>query len=112
MSSHLLADLERVCDHIVILASGETQLCDDIENVLISHKLLVGKRQDTANDEYTIIQQTDTPKETSLLVRLNNAKFHNSRWHIRDVDMEEIVLAYMGQSREKIDIKATKGVKL
>ena len=42
MSSHLLADLERVCDHIIILASGETQLCEDIDHALKSHKLLVG----------------------------------------------------------------------
>jgi ABC-2 type transport system ATP-binding protein len=42
MSSHLLADLERVCDHIIILASGETQLCDEIEHALKAHKLLVG----------------------------------------------------------------------
>src|SRR5487761_1502908 len=53
MSSHLLADLERVCDHIIILASGETQLCEDIETVLKSHKLLVGVRKDAVeSDKY------------------------------------------------------------
>ena len=110
MSSHLLADLERVCDHVIILASGETQLCEDIEDVLKTHKLLIGKRQEKAtSNDYTIIQQTDTAKETSLLVRLNNAKFHDSRWHMRDVDMEEIVLAYMGQKRNQTDDLAVKG---
>jgi len=110
MSSHLLADLERVCDHIIILASGETQLCDVIDNVLKSHKLLVGKHQDNAqSDKYTIIQQSDTARETTLLVRLKDTKFHDPRWHIRDVDIEEIVLAYMGQKRNVVDTMASKG---
>jgi ABC-2 type transport system ATP-binding protein len=110
MSSHLLADLERVCDHIIILASGETQLCDDIEQVLKSHKLLVGKRQEAVNDDrFTVIQESNTARESTLLVRLNNIKFHDPRWHVRDVDVEEVVLAYMGQSREKTETMATKG---
>ena len=110
MSSHLLADLERVCDHIIILASGDTQLCDDIELVLKSHKLLVGKRQEvTSNNNYTIIQQTETAKETTMLVKLRASKLHDPRWHIRNVDIEEIVLAYMGQKRDLADTIAAKG---
>jgi ABC-2 type transport system ATP-binding protein len=110
MSSHLLADLERVCDHIVILASGETQLCDDIDNVLKSHKLLVGKHRDSVNsNDFDIIQQTDTAKETTLLVKLNDNKFSDSHWHVRDVDIEEIVLAYMGQKRNVADTMLAKG---
>jgi ABC-2 type transport system ATP-binding protein len=110
MSSHLLADLERVCDHIIILASGETQLCNDIEQVLKSHKLLVGKRQEsTHKDNFTVIQQTHTPKETTMLVRLNVNKFHDPHWHVRDVDIEEVVLAYMGQKRDLGETMVSKG---
>jgi ABC-2 type transport system ATP-binding protein len=110
MSSHLLADLERVCDHMIILASGETQLCEDIETTLKSHKLLVGVHKEAVDsDKYTIIQQSDTARETSLLVRLNDSKYHDPHWHIRDVDIEEIVLAYMGQKRSQTDALAAKG---
>lgn len=110
MSSHLLADLERVCDHIIILASGETQLCDDIDMVLKSHKLLVGKyRGSTTSDDYTIIQQSDTDRETTLLVRLKSPRFRDPHWQMRDVDIEEIVLAYMGQKRDLADTMAAKG---
>lgn len=110
MSSHLLADLERVCDHIVILASGETQLCEDIETALKSHKLLVGVRKEAIeSDKYTIIQQSHTARETTLLVRLNDVKYHDPHWHVRDVDTEEIALAYMGQKRNITDTLAAKG---
>lgn len=110
MSSHLLADLERVCDHLIILASGETQLCDDIDHALRSHKLLVGVHKDSVkSDNYTIIQQTDTARETTLLVRLNDSKYHDSHWNIRDVDIEEVVLAYMGQKRNLADVEVARG---
>ena len=110
MSSHLLADLERVCDHLIILASGETQLCDDIDHVLATHKLLVGPhREATENESYTVIQQSQTPRETTLLVHLKNAKFRDPRWHVRDVDIEEVVLAYMGQGRSLAYTMAAKG---
>ncbi len=110
MSSHLLADLERVSDHLIILASGETQLCDDVEHVLKTHKLLVGKRQNAVNDDkYTVIQQSHTARESTMLVRLEDIKYHDERWHIRDVDLEEIVLAYMGQKRDLADTMAAKG---
>jgi ABC-2 type transport system ATP-binding protein len=110
MSSHLLADLERVCDHIVILASGETQLCEDIETALKSHKLLIGVHKEAVDsDKYTIIQQSHTARETTLLVRLNDSKFRDPHWHSRDVDIEEIVLAYMGQNRDAAESMTAKG---
>ena len=110
MSSHLLADLERVCDHIVILASGKTQLCENIETVLESHKLLVGVRKEVVeSDEYTIIQESHAARQTILLVRLKDKKYHDPHWQMRDVDIEEVVLAYMGQTRIQTDDLAVKG---
>lgn len=110
MSSHLLADLERVCDHLIILASGKTQLCDGIEHALKTHKLLVGSRKENiASDKYTIVQQSHTARETTLLVKLHDEKFKDPHWHMRDVDIEEIVLAYMGQNRNLDEIMAAKG---
>ena len=101
MSSHLLADLERVCDHVIILASGETQLCDDTEHVLKTHKLLVGPagKLPISND-FTVIKETRSSTAAHELVCLNKSNLTIPGWHVRDVDIEEIVLAYMGQSRD------------
>lgn len=107
MSSHLLADLERVCDHVIILTSGETQLCDSIEHTLKTHKLLVGPPDKLpSGDGITVIKESRSPTVTHVLVRLDNPKPHIPAWHVRDVDIEEIVLAYMGQKR---DVTTTKG---
>lgn len=101
MSSHLLADLERVCDRVIILAAGETQLCDEVDRVLKFHKLLVGSPGKLPkHEEVTIIKETHSSTATHVIVKLDNPKVSIPGWHIRDVDIEEVVLAYMGQSRD------------
>lgn len=109
MSSHLLADLERVCDHVIILASGETQLCDDIEHVLETHKLLAGPKGTVPTGAgFTVIQETHSSSATHALVRTDTTKLSLPGWHVRDVDIEEIVLAYMGHSRSEMKIEGDK----
>ncbi len=98
MSSHLVADLERVCDHIVLLASSRVQLCGDIDTVLAEHQILVGPRKDTTAIERThrVVQATRTARQTTLLVRLNGPVI-DPAFEASDVGLEELVLAYMGQ---------------
>jgi ABC-2 type transport system ATP-binding protein len=97
LSSHLVADLERVCDHLVMLASSRVQLCGDIEDLLAEHKVLVGPRKDTTAIErsHQVIQITHTPKQTTLLVRLNGPVL-DPAFEANDTSLEELVLAYMG----------------
>ena len=98
LSSHLVADLERVCDHLVMLASSRVQLCGDIEDLLAEHKVLVGPRKDVTAIErsHQVIQITRTPKQTTLLVRLKGPVL-DPAFEANDVSLEELVLAYMGQ---------------
>src|SRR5271170_7879617 len=42
LSSHLVADLERVCDYLVLLAASRVQFADDVEDLLASHRRLTG----------------------------------------------------------------------
>jgi ABC-2 type transport system ATP-binding protein len=98
LSSHLVADLERVCDHIVMLASSRVQLCGDIEDLLAEHRMLVGPAKDTAAIErsHQAVQVTRTPRQTTLLVRLNGPVI-DPGFEVSEVSLEELVLAYMGQ---------------
>ena len=45
-SSHILADLERVCDYLVILSHAHTLLASPIDEIVASHILLTGPRSD------------------------------------------------------------------
>jgi ABC-2 type transport system ATP-binding protein len=98
LSSHILADLERVCDHLVILATGRTQLVGPIEEIVASHRLLTGPR-DEAEDVvrmHDVVRESHAERQTTLLVRANG-HVYDSRWTVHDLDLEEIVLAYLGQ---------------
>lgn len=98
LSSHILADLERVCDHLVILARGRTQLAGSIEEIVASHRLLTGPR-DEAEDVarmHDVVRESHAERQTTLLVRANG-HVYDSRWTVHELDLEEIVLAYLGQ---------------
>ncbi len=98
LSSHILADLERVCDFLVILSGGMVQIAGGIDRIVASHKLLTGPRSDPAAVErvHNVVHAHDTERQTSLLVRTNGHLFDAS-WQVNDVDLEEIVLGYLGR---------------
>jgi ABC-2 type transport system ATP-binding protein len=98
LSSHIVAELERVCDRLVILAVGRTQLAGSIDEIVSSHRLLTGPR-DAAEDVarlHDVVRESHAERQTTLLVRANG-HVYDSRWTVHDVDLEEIVLAYLGQ---------------
>jgi ABC-2 type transport system ATP-binding protein len=97
LSSHIVADLERVCDHLVILSTAHTQLAAPIDEILATHRLLTGPRSDpsTIARVHHVIREIHTERQTSLLVRANG-HVYDACWELHEVDLEEIVLAYLG----------------
>ena len=98
LSSHLVADLERVSDHLIMLAASRVQLCGDIDDLLAEHRILVGPSKDTTALErgHRVVQATRTPRQTTLLVRLNGPVV-DPAFQASEVSLEELVLAYMGE---------------
>jgi ABC-2 type transport system ATP-binding protein len=97
LSSHVIADLERVCDHLVLLTGSRVQLCGDIDALLAEHKVLVGPRQDTSSlgRTHTVVEATRTDRQTTLLVRLGGPVL-DPAYHVSDVSLEDLVLGYLG----------------
>jgi ABC-2 type transport system ATP-binding protein len=98
LSSHLIADLERICDHLILLAASRVQLCGDIDTLLAEHQVLVGPAKDTTAIErdHTLVQAVRTPRQTTLLIRRNGPVI-DPAYEASDVGLEELVLGYMGQ---------------
>jgi ABC-2 type transport system ATP-binding protein len=86
-----------VCDHLVLLSASRVQLCGDTDDLLASHKLLVGPRKDTSALErmHTVVHAVRTPRQASLLVRLGGSLL-DPGYEVSDVSLEELVLGYMG----------------
>jgi len=97
LSSHLITDLERVSDHMILLSSSRVQLCGETDELLAEHKLLVGPRKDTAALErmHKVVHTVSTPRQARLLVRLNGPVF-DPAYEAEDVSLEDLVLGYMG----------------
>jgi ABC-2 type transport system ATP-binding protein len=100
LSSHIIADLERVCDYLIILSASRVQLAGDIATLVAQHKLLVGPRAeaDAVARDHTVIQAGHAGPQATLLVHTNGyAPLASPSWMVHDVELEELVLAYLGQ---------------
>ena len=98
LSSHIVSELERVCDHLVTLADGRPQLVGEIREIVASHRLLIGPRSDASSVArvHNVIRESHTDRQTTLLVRANG-HVYDTAWELHELDLEEIVLAYLGQ---------------
>jgi ABC-2 type transport system ATP-binding protein len=98
LSSHIIGDLERVCDYLIILSASYVQLAGDIQEIGRTHKRLVGPRQevDAIASVHTVVETSQTERQTTLLVRTNGPLFDPS-WEVQEVSLEDIVLAYLSQ---------------
>ncbi len=100
LSSHLITDIERVCDHLILLAASRVQLCGDTETLLAGHRILTGPRKDTTAIARThaIVREDTTARQSTLLVRLNGP-VADPAWAVEEPNLEEIVLGYMSQDQ-------------
>jgi ABC-2 type transport system ATP-binding protein len=99
LSSHLIADLERVCDYLVVLVASRVLVADDVDSLLASHVRLTGPRCDPASlpATQTVIEASHTDRQSTLLVRTTEP-VHDPAWTVDQVSMEDVVLAYMGNA--------------
>jgi ABC-2 type transport system ATP-binding protein len=99
LSSHLVADLERVCDHLVVLVASRVQIAGDVDELLASHHRLSGARRDPKSlpGDQEVIEARHTDRQSTLLVR-SEGPIYDPSWAVESVGMEDLVLAYMGRA--------------
>ena len=99
ISSHLVADLERVCDYLIVLTESRVQLTGDVDDLLASHRLLTGPRCDMAvlPAEWHVISASHTDRQSTLLISSADP-VSDTTWTVDQVSMEDLVLAYMSKA--------------
>jgi ABC-2 type transport system ATP-binding protein len=100
LSSHLVSDLERVCDHVIVLVDSRVRVAGDIDTLLDTHHRLTGARRDpkTLPADQQVISASHTDRQTSLLVR-SEGPVLDPAWTVGELNLEDLVLAYMSGSR-------------
>jgi ABC-2 type transport system ATP-binding protein len=97
LSSHVVADLERACDYIVIIAAGQVQVAGDIDELLASHRLLVGPRLegDRPPGGLEVVKAEHTERQSSLWVRAWRMESPPEGWRESRLALEELVITYL-----------------
>ncbi|MBW8481583.1 ABC transporter ATP-binding protein [Actinomadura parmotrematis] len=107
LSSHLVSDLERVCDHLIMLLEARVRVAGDIDDLLAEHLLLTGPRRDPADlpAGQHVVSASHTDRQSTLLVRTTEP-VHDPAWSVDRVGLEDIVLAYMtgGDRRPALEV--------
>ena len=99
LSSHLVGDLERVCDYLIVLVGSRVRVAGPVEELLAAHHLLSGPRRDPDKlpDGLEVISESHTDVQTTLLVRTSHPVM-DPAWMVSQVGLEDLVLAYMSQA--------------
>jgi ABC-2 type transport system ATP-binding protein len=100
IASHVVADIERVCDHIVLLAEGAVRLEGNVENLLESHRLLTGPRRPLGaiRGVREIVRERHSGRQLTLLTVVDGP-IADASWTVEHVSLEELLLAYMAAER-------------
>ncbi|MGS2616755.1 ABC transporter ATP-binding protein [Micromonospora sp. LZ34] len=96
LSSHLLADLERVCDYLIVLHASQARLVGAVDDLVAGHRQLLGPRHggDPIAGVSAVIRASHTDRQSTLLVRTDGA-IVDPRWTVREVSLEDVILGYL-----------------
>lgn len=100
IASHVIADIERVCDHIVLLTGGCVRLEGNVDALIESHRILMGPRRPlgTIRGVHEVVRERHSGRQLTLLVTTDGPIVDPS-WTVDKVGLEELLLAYMAPER-------------
>jgi ABC-2 type transport system ATP-binding protein len=98
LSSHQVAELERVADFLIVLSRAQLQLAGEVDDLLARHRLLTAPtaEADANASRLSVVQTRRGGAQTHLLVRTDEADQPVlPGWESHTVSLEEMVMAYL-----------------
>jgi len=97
LSSHVLAELERVADYLILMSGGRVRMADEVDHLLSTHRILTGPAaEDGQPAGLTVVHERRAEAQAHLLVRTADpADPVPPGWEAHPVSLEELVLAYL-----------------
>ncbi|MFG1825392.1 ABC transporter ATP-binding protein [Microbispora bryophytorum] len=96
LSSHLVSDLEKVCDYLIVLVDSRVRTAGKIDQLLATHHRLTGPRRDHDRllTDQQVISTSHTDRQSTIVVRTDSPN-HDPTWTVTRLSLEDLVLAYM-----------------
>lgn len=98
LSSHALAELERVADYLVVVSDGSVRMAGEVGDLLACHRLLIGPATESARcaQEWNVVHASRSASRGMLLVRSDGAADPAPPgWEERALTLEELTMAYL-----------------
>ena len=97
LSSHVLAELERVADYLVVVSRGGVQVAGEVEDLVATHRMLTGPAagSERYTREWRVVHASSAGSEARLLVRWESSNPVPPAWEERPVTLEELTMAYL-----------------
>ncbi|MFJ1768544.1 ABC transporter ATP-binding protein [Amycolatopsis sp. NPDC088138] len=108
LSSHLLADLERSCDYLIVLQTARVQLTGAVDELVDAHRTLVGPRagSESITGVAEVVRASHTERQSTLLVRRDPAVPIDPLWTEHEVTLEDLVLAHLAAAEPRVTAAA------
>ncbi|MFI5660890.1 ABC transporter ATP-binding protein [Streptomyces sp. NPDC051684] len=100
LSSHLVSDVERVCDHVIVLVDSQVQVSAGTSDVIAGHHRLTGPVNAPADvpSGHHIVSTSHVGGQATLVVRGAVPATGDPAWTAGPLSLEDIILAYIGQT--------------
>ena len=104
LSSHLVSDLERVCDYLIVLVSSRVQLAGETEDLLAQHyRILCTRREDTdLPPGFDVILAEHSDRQSTFFVRSQTGAPPTGDWSAEPLNLEDLVLTYMERAGDPV----------
>ncbi len=96
LSSHVLAELERVADYLIMMSLGRIQVAGEVDDLLAGHRVLTGPTAEASryDEQSKSCMSSRGDAQAHLLVRATTDDPVPAGWEAHPVGLEELALAY------------------
>jgi ABC-2 type transport system ATP-binding protein len=97
LSSHVLTELERVADYLILLSRGRVQVAGEVDDLLAGHRVLTGPAAEAGRyaERLRVVHTQRGEAQAHLLVRADADDSVPPGWEAHPVGLEELALAYL-----------------
>jgi ABC-2 type transport system ATP-binding protein len=96
-SSHVIAELERICDYLIVLVAGRIQIAGDIDELRASHRMVSGPVDWPRRTTMTVVSAAHTSGRTTALVRLDTDATIGPGLEECEPTFDELALGYLAK---------------